>query len=49
MVVIATKGVLGYQFFDTLMRNRILGIVPKFQGKMSSCLKVMSKKLVGGP
>jgi len=26
-----------------------LGIVPKFQGKMSSCSNVMNKKVVGGP
>jgi len=26
----------------------ILGIVPKFQGKMGSCSKVMNKKVEGG-
>jgi len=29
------------------MRNKILGIAPKFQGKMSSCSKVMNKKVEG--
>jgi len=48
MVVMATNGPFGLYFFGTFMRNRILGIVPKFQGKMSSCSKVMNKKVVGG-
>jgi len=28
-------------FFGTFLRNKILDEVPKFQGKMSSCSKVM--------
>jgi len=44
MVIIVTKGHL----FCTFMRNRILGIVPQFQGKMSFCSKVMNKRVVEG-
>jgi len=42
MVAMAAKGLLGFPFFGTFMRNKILGIVPKFQGKMSFCSKVMN-------
>jgi len=48
MLVMATKGLFGLYLFGNFMRNRILGIVSKFQGKMSSCSKVMNKKVVGG-
>jgi len=40
-VVMAKNDLLWFHFVDTLMRNKILGNVPKFQGKMSSCSKVM--------
>jgi len=49
MVVMATKDVFGFNFFGTFMRNKILGIVSKFQGYMSSCSKVMNKKVVLWP
>jgi len=44
MVVMATNGPFGLYYFGTFMHNRTLGIVPKFQGKTSSCSKVMKKK-----
>jgi len=47
MVVMATSP-FGLYFFSTFMRIRILGIVPKFQGNMSSYSKVVNKKVVGG-
>jgi len=47
IVVFPTTGLLGFFMFGTFMRNKILGIVLKFQGKMSSCSKVMNKTVVG--
>jgi len=44
MVVMATMGLFGLYFLGAFMRNKILGIFPKFQGKMSSYSKVMKKK-----
>jgi len=46
MVVMATMGLFGlyFYFLGAFMRNKILGIFPKFQGKMSSYSKVMKKK-----
>jgi len=38
-----TKGLFGFNFFGTFMRNKILDNVPNFQGKMS-CVESYEQK-----